>query len=70
VRSALPGEPDARRTVSPGVEEFLYYNDRTGRLGKLPFVGKKLDEAAYETITITLEGDLVTSCVFRSYDAR
>ncbi|MCI5209268.1 MAG: outer membrane protein assembly factor BamE, partial [Candidatus Electrothrix sp. ATG2] len=33
------GPPDRHRTLSPGVEEYVYYNERKGFLGGLPFVG-------------------------------
>lgn len=63
------GEPDVVRTVAPGTEEMVYHADRTGLLGRAPLFGGSLDEAAYETVIITLQGDLVTNCEFRSYNA-
>jgi len=58
------GQPDRRRSLSPGVEEYVYYNERKGFLGNLPFVGKLVDPASYEMIQVTLDGDMVTDCDF------
>ena len=58
------GQPDRRRSLSPGVEEYVYYNERKGFLGGLPFVGNLVDPASYEMIQVTLDGDMVTDCDF------
>ena len=58
------GQPDRRRSLSPGVEEYVYYNEREGFLGGLPFVGKLVDPDSYEMILVTLDGDMVTDCDF------
>ena len=62
------GEPNGRRTVSPGVEEYVYYEDRTGAMGKMPVVGTWIDPEGYEMILVTLDGDLVTGCEFRAFN--
>ena len=58
------GQPDRRRSLSPGMEEYVYYNERKGFLGKLPFVGNLIDPASYEMILVILDGDMVTDCDF------
>ena len=58
------GQPDRRRSLSPGVEEYVYYNERKGFLGGLPFVGNLVDPDSYEMIQVTLDGDMVTDCDF------
>ncbi|MCI5142189.1 MAG: hypothetical protein D3909_10820, partial [Candidatus Electrothrix sp. ATG1] len=58
------GHPDRHRTLSPGVEEYVYYNERKGFLGGLPFVGQMIDPDSYEMILVTLNGDVVTDCEF------
>ena len=63
------GEPNVVRSIGPETDEMVYYADRTGIVGKTPLIGNAFDEAAYETLIITLEGDLVTNCEFRSYNA-
>ena len=62
------GEPDGRRTVAAGVEEFVYYQNRDGALRKLPLVGSWVDPNGYEMIVVTLQGDLVQGCEFRVFN--
>jgi hypothetical protein len=61
------GEPNGHRSLSPGVEEYVYYEDRKDGVGKMPMVGDWIDPDGYEMILITLDGDLVTSCEFRVF---
>jgi len=63
------GEPDRRRTLSPTLEEYVYYNERKGFLGGLPLVGEQLDPTSYEMILVTLDGDTVTDCNFLIHKA-
>jgi hypothetical protein len=63
------GEPDRRRTLSPSMEEYVYYNERKGFLGGLPFVGEQLEPTSYEMILVTLDGDTVTDCDFLIHKA-
>ncbi|MCI5126886.1 MAG: hypothetical protein D3925_20995 [Candidatus Electrothrix sp. AR5] len=58
------GQPDRRRSLSPGVEEYVYYNERKGFFGNLPFAGKLVDPVSYEMILVILDGDMVTDCDF------
>ena len=58
------GQPDRRRSVSPGVEEYVYYNEQKGFLAGLPLVGRLADPESYEMILVTLDGDTVTGCDF------
>lgn len=62
------GEPNGHRTLSPEVEEYVYYEDRKGTLGQMPMVGSWIDPEGYEMILVTLEGDLVTGCEFRLFN--
>jgi len=59
------GEPDGRRTVGPGLEEYLYAETRKGQLGGLPLVGRLVDPASQEMVVVTLNGGQVTACEFR-----
>ena len=61
------GEPDGHRMVSPEVEEYVYYEDRRGGLKSTPIINLITDPDGYEMIIVTLSGDLVTSCEFRSF---
>jgi hypothetical protein len=62
------GEPNGRRTVSEGIEEYVYYQDREGVVQKLPLVGSWADPKGYEMIVVTLQGDVVQSCEFRVFN--
>ncbi len=59
------GEPDGRRTVSPGVEEFIYSENQQSTLGSLPLVRRWADPARQEMVVVTLNGEQVTNCEFR-----
>jgi hypothetical protein len=59
------GEPDGRRTTAPGVEEFLYLEDRQGGLSSLPLLNRVVDPDSHEMVLVTLEGNIVTQCEFR-----
>ena len=59
------GEPDSRRTVGPGEEEYLYAENRKGALGSMPLFGKLVDPASQELVIVTLKGGLVSTCEFR-----
>ncbi|MCI5146953.1 MAG: hypothetical protein D3923_15885 [Candidatus Electrothrix sp. AR3] len=58
------GEPDGHRTLSPGIEEYVYYQEQKNDLGRLPLVEKLVDPDSYEKVLIILDGDQVTSCEF------
>ena len=61
------GEPNGRRTVSPGEVEYVYYEDLPGFMGHTPVVSSWVDAEGYEMIVITLKNNVVTSCEFRTF---
>ncbi len=61
------GEPNGHRTLSPGVDEYVYYEDRKDGIGKMPMVGGWIDPDGYEMILVTIDGDLVSGCEFRVF---
>lgn len=61
------GEPDGRRTVGPGVEEYVYHEGKRGLLQRSPVIGSMLSDKGYELLIITLTGDLVTGSEFRTF---
>ena len=61
------GEPNGRRTVSPGVEEFVYYEERRNLVQRVPLVGPFMGVEGNEMLLLTLTGDLVTDSVFRVF---
>lgn len=62
------GEPDARRTVSAGVEEYVYYETKKSDLARLPLLDRLLGTQGYEILIITIKNDKVTGTEFRTYD--
>ena len=62
------GQPDGRRTVSPGVEEYVYQADKKGTFSGMPVVGSWIGNKGYEMIVITVRGSLVTDCQFRTFN--
>lgn len=61
------GEPNGQRTVSPGIEEYVYYEEQRGTLGKTPVVGSWIGGDGYEMIVVTITGNVVTDCQFRTF---
>ena len=61
------GEPNGRRTVSPGVEEFVYYEEQRDFFQRTPLVGPFLGTEGNEMLMLTLTGDLVTDSIFRTF---
>ena len=61
------GEPNGRRSLGPGVEEYLYHEDKRNILQRSPVVGSMMGADGYEILIITLTGDLVTDSEFRTF---
>lgn len=61
------GEPNGHRTVAPGVQEYVYHEDKKNIMGRAPLVGPLVGSEGYEILLITLTGDLVTSSEFRTF---
>lgn len=59
------GEPDSRRAVAPGIEEYMYSEEQKSELANLPWVGKMVGSSSRETVVVTLNGDEVTACEFQ-----
>ncbi len=64
----LLGEPNGHRTISEGVEEYIYSEDLQGLFGKMPVVGHWVGPEGYEMILITLKGDQVINCEFHTFN--
>ncbi len=58
------GQPDSRRTLSPGVEEYIYYQERKGMFGDMLLIGGWIDPESYEMIRVTLDDGVVSGCDF------
>lgn len=61
------GEPNGHRTVAPGIEEYVYYEDKRNLVERTPVVGSWMDAEGYEMLIITLTGEIVSSSEFRTF---
>ncbi|PIE58105.1 MAG: hypothetical protein CSA33_04120 [Desulfobulbus propionicus] len=64
------GKPDGRRTISPDVVEYVYYEELPSMFGRTPVIGSLADAAGYEMIVVSLNNDVVVSCEFRTYSEK
>ncbi len=64
----LMGTPDSKRMVSPGVEEWAYYEEDRNLLQDTPLVGGVFTPDGYNMAVITFTGDTVTLCRYSGYD--
>ena len=64
------GEPNGHRTVAPGVEEYVYFEDKRNVVQRAPVLGSWMDAEGYEMLIITLTGDLVTDSEFRIFSKK
>lgn len=62
------GEPNGQRMVSPGVEEYVYFEEQRDTLGRVPFIGSWIGAEGYEMIIVTLKNEVVTDCQFRTFN--
>lgn len=61
------GEPNGHRTVAPGVQEFVFFEDKRNLMQRTPVVGSWMDAEGYEMLIITLTGDMVTDSEFKTF---
>ena len=61
------GEPNGRRSLGPGVEEYLYHEEKRNALQRALVIGSMLGDEGFEILIITLSGDLVTYTEFRTF---
>jgi len=64
------GEPDGQRTIAPGVEEYVYFEDVRNLVQRTPVVGSWMGTEGYDTLIVTLTGDRVTDLEFRTFSKR
>lgn len=65
---AIMGEPDSKRQVSATAEEWLYQEEDKSMWQKAPVVGGSFSAQGYKTVALTVEGDLVTTARYGTYD--
>jgi len=61
------GEPDGRRQLSGGGEEWVYVEERPSDLQRLPVAGRFFESEGREKVFIELQNDIVQSCEFREF---
>lgn len=59
------GEPDSRRAIGAGAEEYIYAEEQKSQLSNLPLVGRMIGADSREMVVVILNGDQVTSCELR-----
>lgn len=62
------GEPDRKMTTAENLELWLYLKVNKSFSKKMPLIGDKLGSQDYETVTVTFDGDLVKTCLYRQFD--
>jgi len=62
------GEPNGHREVAPGVNEWVYYEDRPGFFGNMPVLGSMTGPTGYEMIVVTVDSEKVINCEFRNFN--
>ncbi|MDF1577957.1 MAG: hypothetical protein RQ753_06770 [Desulfurivibrionaceae bacterium] len=62
------GEPDRKMTTDENLELWLYLEVNRSFARKMPLVGDKLGTQNYEAVTVTFNGELVSTCLYRQFD--
>jgi hypothetical protein len=62
------GEPDRKIITAKNQEVWLYQKVNKDFAKKVPLLGDKLGNQNYETVTVTFDGDLVKTCLYRQFD--
>ncbi|MFH2123115.1 MAG: hypothetical protein ABIJ50_06505 [Pseudomonadota bacterium] len=65
---SLLGDPDSTRMVSAATEEWTYYDEDKSLLQKTPVMGGAFSSKGYNSVVLLLNGDIVTSARYGSYD--
>ena len=64
------GEPREVREPAPGLREYVYMEDVETFWGKVPVANRVAPGGGYETLVVTLEGDVVRGVVFRKFNEK
>ena len=63
------GQPNGRRALGPGVEQYVYSQQQVSTLAKVPYLGSWLGERTSEVLIVTIKNGLVTHCEFHQSSA-
>lgn len=62
------GEPDRKIVTGEKSEVWIYQEASKSFLKKIPWLGENLGSQNFETVTVSFEGDLVKTCLYRQFD--
>lgn len=62
------GEPDRKIVTGEKSEVWIYQEASKSFLKKIPWLGENLGTQNFETVTVSFEGDLVKTCLYRQFD--
>ncbi len=65
----LMGDPDSKRMVNPGVEEWVYYEEDRSMMQDTPLVGGAFDANGYNMVRIVLAKGIVVSCRYSGFES-
>ncbi len=64
------GEPDSKRMVSGGQEEWIYQEEQRSSIQNVYVIGGLFSGHGYSSIVITFEGDLVIASEYRTSEKK
>ena len=64
------GEPQTVRELGPDAREYLYTENVETFWGKVPVANRVAPGGGHETLSVTLEGDVVRGVVFRKFNEK
>ena len=62
---SLLGQPDEKRNLSDGTEEWIYFENQKSLLRKMPYLGPKLGYENFDLVIVHVKGEIVSSCTYR-----
>ena len=65
---SLLGDPDSTRMVAEATEEWTYYEEDKSMLQQAPVVGNAFSSKGYNTVILTIHGDIVVGARYGSYN--
>lgn len=60
------GQPDEQYVEPTGEEVWVYYDAKKSMLSNTPYIGDKVGDEKFEMVTVTFNGDIVRTSVYRS----
>ena len=66
----LLGEPDSRRALGDGREEWLYHEETPARFEGMPYAERFFKSPGHQRILVIVSGEQVIDCRYESRDSR